>query len=58
MNSLNAWVVNILAAIVLSEIVLMIIPSGNIKKFVKFTIGIMLMTMLIDPLIRLINLNY
>lgn len=58
MNGVSSWIANILAAIVISEIALMILPSGNIKKFVKFTIGVMLMTMLIKPILSLINAYY
>ena len=49
-QTIYEWLGGIAAALVLMEMLLLLLPSGNLKKFTKVIAGIMLATLLISPL--------
>jgi len=52
MDQIYAWLGGVVATLIIMEMLLMLLPSGNFKKFVKVIAGIMVATMLISPLSR------
>ena len=52
MDQIYAWFGGVVATLIVMEMLLMLLPSGNFKKFVKVIAGIMVATMLISPLSR------
>lgn len=54
-NFINSWAKGIIIAVIISTIVEMIIPNGNIKKYVKTVIGVYIMFAIISPIISKIT---
>ncbi len=48
---INSWMKGIIIAVIISTIIEMIIPNGNIKKYIKTVIGIYIMFVIISPII-------
>lgn len=53
LEALKGWVMNICTAIFFITAVEMILPSNSLKKYTKFVLGLILITVLIKPIIRL-----
>lgn len=47
----NLWLRGIVIAVIISTIIEMIIPNGNIKKYIKTIIGIYIVFVIISPVI-------
>lgn len=52
---LNTWMKGIIIAVIIGIIIEMIIPDGNIKKYIKTVIGIYIMFVIISPIISKIT---
>lgn len=57
-ESLKGWVITICTAIIFITAVEMILPSGSIKKYAKFVLGLILITVLIKPFILIFDKKY
>jgi stage III sporulation protein AF len=54
-EELRSWIINISTAVVFMVAVEMILPNNSLKKYVKFVMGLILITILINPIIRVFN---
>ncbi len=54
-NFVNSWVQGIIVAVVISTIIEMILPNGNIKKYVRTVIGAYIVFVIISPIITKIT---
>lgn len=50
-NFINSWVQGIIIAVIISTIIEMILPNGNIKKYVRTVIGTYIVFVIISPII-------
>lgn len=55
MEGLRIWVVNICTTVFFITAVEMILPDNNLKKYAKFVLGLILMTVIINPLVKFLN---
>lgn len=55
LNWMNSWLRGIIIAVVISTIIEMIIPNGNIKKYIKTVIGVYIIFVIISPVITKIT---
>lgn len=55
---LKVWVTNITVAIFFITAVEMILPDNNMKKYAKFVLGLMLIVVIINPIIKLFDKNF
>lgn len=53
--SLKGWIINICSAVIFITAVEMILPDNTMKKYGKFVLGLILVLVLIDPIIKLFN---
>lgn len=54
-NGINSWVKGIIIAVIISTVVEMIIPNGNIKKYIKTVIGVYIVFTIISPIVSKIT---
>lgn len=45
----TTYILSICAAVLVSELLLMLLPNGNTRPFVELAVGIMLLFMLVSP---------
>jgi len=50
-NFINSWAQSIIIAVIISTIIEMILPDGNIKKYVRSVIGTYMVFVIISPII-------
>ncbi|MFY9178058.1 MAG: stage III sporulation protein AF [Caldicoprobacterales bacterium] len=50
---IKQWILNIIAVVVLGTLLDMVIPSGNIKKYTKFFIGLISILAILQPIIKM-----
>lgn len=55
---LKVWVTNITVAIFFITAVEMILPDNSMKKYAKFILGLMLIVVIINPIIKLFDKNF
>jgi len=55
---LKVWVTNITIAIFFITAVEMILPDNNMKKYAKFVLGLMLIVVIINPVIKIFNKDF
>jgi len=55
---LKVWVTNITIAIFFITAVEMILPDNNMKKYAKFVLGLILIVVIINPLIKIFNKDF
>lgn len=55
METLRTWVINICTTVFFITAVEMILPDNNLKKYAKFVLGLILMTVIINPLVKFLN---
>ncbi|MBU3214187.1 stage III sporulation protein AF [Clostridium estertheticum] len=55
---LKVWVTNITIAIFFITAVEMILPDNNMKKYAKFVLGLMLIVVIINPIIKIFDKNF
>lgn len=54
----KAWVTNISIAIFFITAVEMILPDNNMKKYAKFVLGLMLIVVIINPIIKILDKDF
>lgn len=57
-EELKSWIITICTTVIFSTAVEMILPNNNFKKYVKFVLGLILITVLINPIIKIVDKNY
>ncbi|MFU0823804.1 stage III sporulation protein AF [Clostridium sp.] len=57
-DALKGWVMNVCTAIFFITAVEMILPSNSMKKYTKFVLGLILITVLINPIIKIFNNDF
>ena len=55
LSFINSWVKGIIIAVIISTIIEMILPEGNIKKYVKTVIGVFIVFVIISPIVTKIT---
>ncbi|MBK5241307.1 stage III sporulation protein AF [Clostridium sp.] len=55
---LKVWVTNITIAVFFITAVEMILPDNNIKKYAKFVLGLILIVVIINPLMKILDKNF
>ena len=55
---LKVWVTNITIAIFFITAVEMLLPDNDMKKYAKFVLGLMLIVVIINPIIKIFNKNF
>ena len=56
-NVINSWAKGIILAVIISGIIEIILPEGNIKKYVKTVIGIYILFVIVNPIISRVTNN-
>ena len=54
-NWINSWLRGIVIAVIITTIIEMIIPEGNIKKYIKTVMGVYIIFAIISPAISKIS---
>ncbi|AUN17855.1 stage III sporulation protein AF [Clostridium botulinum] len=55
---LKEWITNIAVAVFFITAVEMLLPKNNIKKYGKFVLGLILITIILNPIIKIFNKDY
>jgi stage III sporulation protein AF len=58
MGELRTWIINICTAVIFITAVEMILPNNSFKKYSKFVLGLILITILVNPIVRLFDRNF
>jgi stage III sporulation protein AF len=58
MDILKGWIISICTTVFFITAVEMILPNNKLKKYAKFVLGLILITVLISPIIKLFDKNY
>ena len=56
--SIKQWIVSICTAIFFITAVEMILPNNSMKKYAKFVLGLILITVILNPIIKLFNRSF
>lgn len=56
-NELSNTASTLVAAVILITIIEMLLPTGSMKKYVKFFCGLILMLVIITPILNILNTN-
>lgn len=54
-NSLKQWIINICTAVFFITAVQMILPDNKLKKYCKFALGLILVVIILNPIVKLLN---
>ncbi|MBS5823226.1 MAG: stage III sporulation protein AF [Clostridium argentinense] len=54
-DSLKLWIVNICTAVFFITAVQMILPDNKLKKYCKFALGLILVVIILNPIVKLLN---
>ncbi|MFT5874020.1 MAG: stage III sporulation protein AF [Clostridium sp.] len=57
-EGLKVWITSITIAIFFITAVEMILPDNNMKKYAKFVLGLMLIVVIINPIIKIFDKNF
>ncbi len=57
-EALKVWVTNITIAVFFITAVEMILPDNSMKKYAKFVLGLLLIVVIINPLIKIFDKNF
>lgn len=57
-EELKSWIITICTAVIFITAAEMILPNNSFKKYVKFVLGLILITVLINPIVRIFDKNY
>ncbi|BDB01730.1 stage III sporulation protein AF [Clostridium botulinum] len=55
---LKEWITNIAVAVFFITAIEMLLPKNNIKKYGKFILGLILITVILNPIIKIFNKDY
>lgn len=58
LQSLREWLINICTAVFFITAVELILPDNSMKKYAKFVLGLILITVFMNPIIKLFNKNF
>lgn len=58
MHLLAEWIINIVIFILLAMIVDMLLPQTAIKKYVKFVVGLLLISIVVTPIFKLFSTDF
>ncbi|MBP2031472.1 stage III sporulation protein AF [Clostridium algifaecis] len=58
LNALKSWLINICAAVFFITAIEMVLPDNSMKKYSKFVLGLILITVFIQPIVGLFNKNF
>jgi stage III sporulation protein AF len=57
-GELRNWIISICTAVIFITAVEMIIPNNSFKKYAKFVLGLILITILVNPIIQIFNKGF
>lgn len=57
-EGLKSWIVTICTTVFFITAVEMILPNGSLKKYAKFVLGLILISVLIKPFVKIFDKNY
>ncbi|MCM8711041.1 stage III sporulation protein AF [Clostridium sp. SYSU_GA19001] len=57
-EELRTWIISICTAVIFITAVEMVMPNNSFKKYTKFVLGLILITVLINPIIKLFDRNF
>jgi len=55
LEALRTWIINVCTTVFFITAVEMILPDNNLKKYCKFVLGLILMTVILNPLVKFLN---
>ncbi|MCY6354072.1 stage III sporulation protein AF [Clostridium sp. ZS2-4] len=58
LEHLKLWVINICTAVFFITAVEMILPDNKMKKYAKFVLGLILITVIVNPIIKIFNNDF
>ncbi|MGD6805282.1 stage III sporulation protein AF [Rossellomorea vietnamensis] len=58
MSFLTEWITNIIVFILLASVVDMLLPSSNMQKYTKVVTGLLLITIILTPLMKLFSADF
>lgn len=58
MESLKAWIINISSVVLFITAVEMILPDNSLKKYSKFVLGLILISVLINPVLKIFDKKF
>lgn len=58
LDSLRNWLVNICTAVFFITAVEMILPDNSMKKYSRFVLGLILITVFVNPIVSIFNKNF
>ncbi|MGF2617033.1 stage III sporulation protein AF [Rossellomorea vietnamensis] len=58
MSFLTEWITNIIVFILLASVVDMLLPSSNMQKYTKIVTGLLLITIILTPLMKLFSADF
>lgn len=58
MSFLIEWVTNIILFILLATVIDMLLPNSGMKKYVKMVIGLLLISIILSPLLKLLSTDF
>lgn len=58
MDLLKAWITNIILFILLVTVVDLLLPNSTIKKYTKIVLGLLLITIILNPILRWVTTDY
>lgn len=58
MDLLKAWITNIILFILLATVVDLLLPNSTIKKYTKIVLGLLLITIILNPILKWVTVDY
>lgn len=58
LDSLRNWLINICTAVFFITAVEMILPDNSMKKYSRFVLGLILITVFVNPIVSIFNKNF
>ena len=58
LNLVRVWVINICTTVFFITAVQMILPDNKIKKYAKFVLGLILITVILNPIFKCFNKDF
>lgn len=57
-ESIRQWIINISVMIIFITAVQLILPDNSLKKYAKYVLGLLVILVMINPLLKFLNSNY
>ncbi|WP_064091578.1 stage III sporulation protein AF [Rossellomorea aquimaris] len=58
MSFLTEWITNIIVFVLLATVIDMLLPSSNMQKYAKIVTGLLLITIILTPLLKLLTSDF